>query len=54
MKNKPVKWGFKYWVVAEGDRMNRGNEGPCVGYGAIPGTVLSGVLGTKGQDRHRD
>ena len=38
-----VPWGL-------GDRMDRGNEGPCVEYGAIPETVLSGLLGTTGQD----
>ena len=41
-----VLWGL-------GDRMDRGNEGPRVGYGAIPETVLSGPLGTRGQDGHR-
>ena len=38
-----VPWGL-------GDRMDRGNEGPRVGNGAIPETVLSGPLGTRGQD----
>ena len=37
-----------------GDRMDTGNEGPCVGNGAIPETVLSRVLGTRGQDGQRE
>ena len=41
-----VPWGL-------GDQMDRGNEGPCVGNGAIPETVLSGPLGTRGQDGQR-
>ena len=41
-----VPWGL-------GDRMDRGNEGPRVGNGAIPETVLSGPLGTRGQDGQR-
>ena len=41
-----VPWGL-------GDRMDRGNEGACVGNGAIPETVLSGPLGTRGQDGQR-
>ena len=28
--------------------MDRGSEGACVGNGAIPETVLSGPLGTRG------
>ena len=36
-----VPWGL-------GHRMDRGNEGPRVGNGAIPETVLSGPLGTRG------
>ena len=35
-----VPWGL-------GDRMDRGNEGACVGNGAIPETVLSGPLGDR-------
>ena len=42
-----VPWGL-------GDRMDRGNEGPCVGHGAIPETVLYVPLGTRGQDRQRE
>ena len=42
-----VPWGL-------GDRMDRENEGPCVGHGAIPETVLSGSLGTKGQEGQRE
>ena len=42
-----VPWGL-------GDRMDSGNEGPSVGHGAIPGTVLSGPLGTRGQDGQRE
>ena len=42
-----VPWGL-------GDRMDRGNEGPSVGHGAIPETVLSGPLGTRGQDGQRE
>ena len=38
-----VPWGL-------GDRMDRGNEGACVGHRATPETVLSGPLGTRGQD----
>ena len=38
-----VPWGLR-------NRMDRGKEGPCVGNGAIPETVHSGALGTKGQD----
>ena len=34
--------------------MDTGNEGPCVGNGAIPETVLSRVLGTRGQDGQRE
>ena len=37
-----VPWGL-------GDRMDRGNECPRVGNGAIPETVLSGPLGTRRQ-----
>ena len=39
------------WVLA--DQMDSGNEGPCVGKGAIPQTVLPGPLGTRGQNGHR-
>ena len=42
-----VPWGL-------GDQMDRGNEGPCVGNGAIPGTLLSGSLGTRRQDGQRE
>ena len=42
-----VPWGL-------GDRMDRGNEGPRVGNGAIPETLLSGSLGTRGQDGQRE
>ena len=42
-----VPWGL-------GDRMDRGNEGARVGNGAIPGTVLFGPLGTRGQDGQRE
>ena len=42
-----VPWGL-------GDRMDRGNEGPFLGNGAIPETVLSGPLGTRGQDGQRE
>ena len=42
-----VPWGL-------GDRMDRGNEGACVGHGAIPETVLYGPLGTRGQDGQRE
>ena len=41
-----VPWGL-------GDRMDRGNEGSCVENGTIPETVLSGPLGTRGQDGQR-
>ena len=41
-----VPWGL-------GDRLDTGNEGACVGNGAIPETVLSGPLGTRGQDGQR-
>ena len=41
-----VPWGLGY-------RMDRGNEGPRVGNGAIPET-LSGSLGTRGQDGQRE
>ena len=34
--------------------MDRGNEGPFLGNGAIPETVLSGPLGTRGQDGQRE
>ena len=37
-----------------GDRMDRGNEGPRVGNGAIPETLLSVSLGTRGQDGQRE
>ena len=42
-----VPWGLE-------DRMDRENEGPSVGHGAIPETVLSGPLGTRGQDGQRE
>ena len=42
-----VRWGL-------GDRMDGGNEGPRVGNGAIPVTLLSGSLGTSGQDGQRE
>ena len=42
-----VLWGL-------GDRMDGGNEGPRVGNGAIPETLLSGSLGTMGQDGQRE
>ena len=42
-----VPWGL-------GDRMDGGNEGPRVGNGAIPVTLLSGSLGTSGQDGQRE
>ena len=42
-----VPWGL-------GDRKDRGNEGACVGHGAIPETVLSGPMGTRGQDGERE
>ena len=42
-----VPWGL-------GDRMDGGNEGPRVGNGAIPETLLSGSLGTMGQDGQRE
>ena len=42
-----VPWGL-------GDRMDRGNEGPCVGNGAIPDTLLSGSLETRGQVGQRE
>ena len=42
-----VPWGL-------GDRMDTGNEGPCVGNGAIPETVLSRSLGTKEQDGQKE
>ena len=42
-----VPWGL-------GDRMDGGNEGPLVGNGAIPVTLLSGSLGTSGQDGQRE
>ena len=42
-----VPWGL-------GDQMDRGNEGPCVGNGAIPETVLSRPLGTKEQDGQKE
>ena len=42
-----VPWGL-------GDRMDRGNVGACVGNGASPETVLSGPLGTRGQDGQRE
>ena len=42
-----VPWGL-------GDRLDRGNEGACVGHGAIPGTVLYGPLGTKEQDGQKE
>ena len=41
-----VPWGLE-------DRMDRGNEASCVENGAIPETVLSGPLGTRGQDGQR-
>ena len=41
-----VPWGLR-------DRMDRRNEGACVGNEAIPETVLSGPLGTRGQDGQR-
>ena len=41
-----VPWGL-------GDRMDRGNEGACVGNEVIPETVLSGPLGTRRQDGQR-
>ena len=37
-----------------GDRMDRGNEGACVGHGAIPETALSGPLWTREQDGQRE
>ena len=37
-----VPWGLR-------DRMDRRNEGACVGNEAIPETVLSGPLGTRRQ-----
>ena len=42
-----VLWGL-------GDRMDRGNEGPRVGNGAILEALLSGSLGTRGQDGQRE
>ena len=42
-----VPWGL-------GDRMDRGNEGPRVGNGAILETLLSGSLGTRRQDGQRE
>ena len=42
-----VPWGL-------GDRMDRGNEGACVGHGAIPESVLYGALGIKGQDGQKE
>ena len=42
-----VPWGLV-------DRMDRGNERACVGHGAIPEIVLSGPLGTRGQDGQRE
>ena len=42
-----VPWGL-------GDRLDRGNEGACLGHGAIPETVLYGSLGTRGQDGQRE
>ena len=42
-----VPWGLR-------NRMDRGKEGPCVGNGAIPETVLSRPLGTKGQDGQKE
>ena len=42
-----VPWGL-------GNRMDRGNEDACVGHGAIPETVLSGLLGTTEQDGQRE
>ena len=42
-----VPWGL-------GDRMDTGNEGPCVGNGAIPETVLSRPLGTKEEDGQKE
>ena len=34
--------------------MDRGNEGPRVGNGAILEALLSGSLGTRGQDGQRE
>ena len=42
-----LPWGI-------GDQTDRGNEGACVGNEAIPETVLSGPLGTRGQDGQRE
>ena len=42
-----VPWGL-------GDKMDRGNEGPRLGNGAIPETLLSGSLGTRGHDGQRE
>ena len=42
-----VPWGLR-------DRMDRVNEGPCVGNGSIPETVLSRPLETKGQDGQKE
>ena len=42
-----VSWGLV-------DQMDRGNEGPRVGNGAIPWNLLSGSLGTRGQDGQRE
>ena len=42
-----VPWGL-------GDRMDTGNEDACLGHGAIPETVLCGLLGTTEQDGQRE
>ena len=41
-----------FWGL--GDQTDRGNESACVGNEAIPETVLSGPLGTRGQDGQRE
>ena len=40
--------------LGPGDRMDRGNEGACVGHGAIPESVLYGPMVTSGPDGQRE
>ena len=45
---------YSMFPWGQGDRIDRGNEGACVGHGAIPETVLYGPLGTRGTDGQRE